>query len=343
MSATDHEIRRRRVLLAVIESFIDTALPVGSRTVSEKARLGLSAATIRNVMAELEQDGFLTHPHTSAGRVPTAKGYRFYVDHLVTSEHLNEMHQQMIEEVFQHSELIEKVMEKTVRILCNITNQVAFVLCPKTESSTLKRIELIPLKAREVLVVLVADTGVIRNAMVQLQDPMEAGELLRISNFLNTELVDLSLSEVYDRLYSRLLDERSSFFYICKQAKEILENSGVMNEEGEIYLEGARTILDKPEFRDYAKMQPLLLLLEEKKNLLEILRRDTTEGIRIYIDDEMGYDNIKGCSLITSGYRIGEKSYGALGVIGPTRLPYARVMSILDYISSKMTEWTETF
>ena len=344
MKLSDYEARRRQVLLVVIESFIETALPIGSKSVSENSRLGLSAATIRNVMAELEEEGYLTHPHTSAGRIPTAKGYRFYVDHLLTSERLNHEDQRSIEETFQHSEMIEKVMERVARLLCDITDQVAVVLCPHMGSSILKQVELIPVKGSEVLVVFITNTGVIKNAMVSLPEGAGKEELLRIAHFLNTELVDMSLSEIHETLYHRLLDERSSFFYICKRAKEIIENSGLIEGEGELYLEGTRTILDKPEFRHHDQIQPILLLLEEKKALLELFKRDAaTEGLHVHIGEETGYESIRGCSIVTSSYKIGEKSYGTLGIIGPTRLNYGRIMSIVSHIASKITEWTETF
>lgn len=341
MDLSDYETRRKRILLAVIESFIENALPVSSKYVSQISRLNLSAATIRNVMAELEQDGYLTHPHTSAGRVPTAKGYRFYVDHLMTSERLNEEDQRNIEEAFRHSEMMEQVMSKVVRLLCDITDQVAMILCPETASSILKRIELIPLKENHVLAVFITKNGEVKNAIVPLGERAEKEELLRIAHFLNTELVGLSLSEVHENLYRRLLDERSSFFYICKRAKEIIENSGFLSPTGELYLEGARTIFDKPEFRNSETMQAVLSLLEEKKELLNLLRRDAaSEGIHVYIDEEVGRDAIRGCTLITSGFRV-DQSYGTVGVIGPTRLNYGRLISIVNYVASKMTEWTK--
>lgn len=344
MQLNEYETRRRQVLLAVIESFVETALPVGSKMISESSRLGLSPATIRNVMAELEETGYLTHPHPSAGRVPTAKGYRFYVDHLITSERLSGEEERSIEEAFQRSGTVEKVMEKVAHLLSQMTHQAAVVLCPQMGSSLLKRIEFIPVKGNEVLVVLMTHTGVIKNALVQLETETAREELLRISHFLNTELIDMSLAEICETLYHRLLDERSSFFYICKRAKEIIEGSGLAEGEGELYLEGTRNILDKPEFREFHKIQPILSLLEEKKELLEILKRDAAhEGLHVYIGEEMGCAGIEGCSLVTSSYRVGERSCGTLGVIGPTRLQYSRMMSIVSRIASKITEWTETF
>ncbi|MBI4436435.1 MAG: heat-inducible transcription repressor HrcA [Candidatus Omnitrophica bacterium] len=343
VNLTDYEIRRNRILLAVIESFIQTALPVGSRVVSEISRLGLSTATIRNIMARLEEEGYITHPHTSAGRIPTPKGYRFYVDHLIATERLTEKEQQWIEEAFQQSAMIEKVMEKTARLLYEITDQVAVVLFPQTELSLLKRIELIPVKEHEVLVVLVTSAGFIKNALVQVEEETGKEELLRISHFMNAELSNLTLSDAYDTLYHRLLDERSSFFYICKRAKEIMEISGLLEGEERLYLEGTHTILEKPEFRSFERIQSILSVLEEKKRLLEILRRDSaSEGVHVHIGEEIGDEGIQGCSLVTSSYRVGE-SQGTLGVMGPTRLNYGRVMSIVRHIASKITEWTETF
>ena len=340
---TEYETRRNKILLAVIESFIQTALPVGSRTVSEISRLGLSTATIRNIMAKLEEEAYITHPHTSAGRIPTAKGYRFYVDHLIAAERLTEKEQHSIEEALQESAMIEKVMEKVARLLYEITDQVAVVLFPETESSLFKQIELIPVKECEILVVLVTSAGIIKNALVQVKGETSKEELLRISHFMNAELTNLTLANAYETLYHRLLDERSSFFYICKRAKEIMEESGLLGEEERLYLDGTHTILEKPEFQSVERIQSILSVLEEKKRLLEILRRDSaSEGLHVYIGEEIGDDNIRGCSLVTSTYRVG-KSQGTLGVMGPTRLNYGRVMSIVRHVASKVTEWAGAF
>jgi len=327
----------------VIESFIQTALPVGSRVVSEISRLGLSTATIRNIMAKLEEEGYITHPHTSAGRIPTVKGYRFYVDHLIATERLTAVEQQGIAEAFQESAMMERVMERVARLLSHMTDQVAVVLFPQRESNILKRIELIPVKEREVLVVLVTSAGIIKNALVQVEEESSKEELLRISHFMNAELANLTLADAYETLYHRLLDERSSFFYICKRAKEIMEQSGLLEEEERFYLEGTHTILEKPEFRSFERLQSILSILEGKKRLLEILRRNSTsEGVHVHIGEEIGDENIQGCTLVTSSYRVG-RSQGTLGVMGPTRLNYGRVMSIVRHVASKVTEWTETF
>ena len=332
-------------MLAVIESFIQTALPVSSEMVSQVTQLGVSPATIRNAMARLEEEGYITHPHTSAGRVPTVKGYRFYVDHLLASECLSPEDKTWIEEALRvHSEMTEKMMEKVVRLLSRLTNQVAVVLLPQWEASFLKRIELILVGEREVLVVLLTNAGIIKSALVPLAEETERGELLRISHFINTELVNMSLRDVCDTLYRRILDERSSFFYVCKRAKEIIDGSGLAEEEEKLYLEGTHTILDKPEFRSFERIQPVLSALEEKRRLVEILRRDaSSEDLHVYIGDETGYESIRGCTLVTAGYRIGKKSGGTLGVIGPTRLDYGRIMPIVRHIASKIMEWTETF
>ncbi|MFH1858193.1 MAG: heat-inducible transcriptional repressor HrcA [Candidatus Omnitrophota bacterium] len=344
MALTDYESRRNQILLSVIETFIEGALPVGSKMISENCRLGISAATIRNVMGDLEKEGYLTHPHTSAGRVPTPKGYRFYVDHLMTSERLSEADKSMIEEAFRTSEMIERVMERIARLLYEITDEVGLVLCPEAASSVLKQLELIPVREKELLAVFITNTGVVKNALVQLEEEAGKEELIRVSHFLNTELTGMTLADVHEVLYRRLLDERSSFFYICRRAKEIIENSGLINGEGDLYLEGTWTIFDKPEFRSYEKAQPVFLLLEDKKELLGLLKRDAaSRGIQVHIDEEPGCKNIKGCSLITSAYRIGGKSCGTLGIIGPTRLNYRRVTAIVQYTAAKLSDWMQLF
>lgn len=341
----EYEARRNEILLTIIRAHILTAQPVGSQAVSKVSRLGVSSATIRNVMAELEEEGYITHPHTSAGRVPTNKGYRFYVDHLLEQERLNEEERRQIETVYQKKEqLVEQIMQKTAQLLSRMTQQVAVCMSPPLMSSSLRRIEMVPLENRQFLLVLISNTGLVKHAVVQLDEEIHRDELVHLCNFLNNELSGMSLDETMTHLYRRLLDERSSFFHICKRAQYILEQSGVMESEEVFFLEGAGTILEKPEFQNSERARPILKILEEKIPLLKILRQDgESEGLHVHIGEEHGLEGMYHCTLITRTYRVGQKSRGTIGVMGPTRLDYSRAISVVESIADKLSEISEAF
>lgn len=345
MSPTDYEARRKETLLTIIRSYIMTAQPVGSQAVSKMSPLGVSSATIRHVMAELEQDGYITHPHTSAGRVPTDKGYRFYVDHLMEEERLNEEERRQIEEAYpSRQRLAEEVMQKTAQLLSRMTQQVAICLSPSLVSSHVRRIEMIPLESRQFVLVLVSAAGLVRNTVIHSDEEINREELVRLCGFLNSELIGMSLGEAMSHLYRRLLDERSPFFHVCKRAQSILEQSGLIESEESFFLEGTGTILDKPEFRDAERVRPVLRILEEKTSLLKILRQDgEAEGLHIHIGEEHGLEAIRDCTLIIRTYRAGQKTLGTVGVMGPTRLDYSRAISIVESIASKLSEISEAF
>ena len=345
MNIKEYENRRNEILLAIIRTYILTAQPVGSQAVSKGSPLGLSSATIRHVMAQLEEEGYITHPHTSAGRIPTNKGYRFFVDHLLEQERLNEEERYEIEATYPKQEqLAEELLHKTAQLLSRLTQQVAVCISPPLASSYLKRIEMIPLESRQCVLVLVSNTGFVKNAVVQLDEEIHRDELVRLCSFLNSELAGMSLGEAMSYLYRRLLDERSSFFHICKRAQHILEQSGVMESEEAFFLEGAGTILEKPEFQSSEQALPVLKILEDKTLLLKILRHDgESEGLHIHIGEEHGLEGMRTCTLITRTYRFGQKSYGTIGVMGPTRLDYSRTISVVDSIASKLSEISEAF
>ena len=345
MNTKEYENRRNEILLTIIRTYIETAQPVGSQAVSKMSHLGVSPATIRNVMAELEEEGYLTHPHTSAGRIPTNKGYRFYVDHFLQEERLTKEEWHQIEAVYQKREkLAEEIMQKTAQLLSRMTQQVAVCVSPSLASSALKRFEMIPLENRRFILVLISNTGLVKNVVVDLEEEIHRDELIRLCNFLNSELSGMSLVETMASLYRRLLDERGSFFHICKRAQYILEQSGIMDAEEVFFLEGTGTILEKPEFQNSERARPVLKILEQKTPLLQLLRQDgESEGLHIHIGEEHGLEEMRYCTLITRTYRAGKASHGTIGVMGPTRLDYSRAISVVESIASKLSEIAEAF
>lgn len=240
MYAQEKDSRRQKVLEIIIHSYISSASPVGSRTISRKYRMGLSPASIRNVMAELEETGLIMQPHTSAGRIPTDNGYRFYIDSLMNRERLTKDEEERIRcELNSKIEEIDDLIQKTTKILSAVTNQLGLVLCPSIKRDLFRRIELVPIDKKRVLVVLITTTGLIKEAIVDLEKTQEPNELRRMVNFLNQELSQMPLNEIKDYILRRLLQEKNSFYHLYKFAQEIFRQSSVLEGHDKLFLDGA--------------------------------------------------------------------------------------------------------
>ena len=340
MQETDLEKRKRRVLEIIIESYTDTVLPVGSLTISRKYRLGLSPATIRNIMAELEEEGFLVQQHTSGGRLPTDKGYRFYVDSLMHTGFITQEDEKRIEKEYKsRNKELEFLIEETSRILSIITNYAGVVLFPRLADGIFRCVDIIPVTRHKVLVVLVTLSGWMNSTLVELEEPMDEGELRRLVRLLNNELGELPLYEIKDYILRRTIEERREpVFYIFKRAIEIFDLNLLVSDDDRLYLEGTSNILEQPEFQDVDRIKVILRALEKKKAILEIMKQDIgKEGINIHIGRETGYKEIEDCSIITASYKMKEAAIGTLGVIGPMRMDYSRTISVVEHISKVLS------
>ena len=339
MPAEDFIIRRDKILELIIDSHIITAVPIASRTISRKSRLGLSPATIRNVMSDLEELGFIMHPHTSAGRVPTEKGYRYYINRLMQAKLLTEEEKKHINKEFRIKvNDIDELLNKTSRVLSSITKQTGLVLFPLLERSVFKHIELLRLDKKRFLVVLVTESGVAEDAIIDVNEDIEDTELLRITNFINSQIGKGSLTKIRRDIMDRLLAERDSFFYILEKAKRIIDIMLDMVEENRIYLDGRIRMAEQPEFEDAKKLKNIFRMLEDESFLMSILLKNLDEdGVRVYIGSELN-DDFKGCSFITSNYCIGDTSCGTLGVIGPSRMEYAKLVSMVSYVGKALSK-----
>jgi len=348
--------RGQIILSAVINEHFITGEPVGSKTIAEKFAnaSGLSSATIRNVMSELEDLGLLEHPHTSAGRVPTDKGYRFYVDNLLGVLSISNDDLRVISDEFgfsesDFSETPDRLMERTSQLLSALSKNVGIVVSPSLANDRLQHIEFVNLSDNRVLVVLVSAPNIVHNKIIRLKATFAKEELERAARYLNTEFGGKSLSEIRTEIL-KLMHEEKSLFDKLLQTAVILCSESIEDEEdrlGEVYVDGASNILTKNDFADLERLRELLSTIGEKSRLMQILnecltRENSAKGnVQITIGSENSASSLRNCTLITAPYRFGSGSaIGTLSVLGPTRIEYARMISIVSYVARILEKMT---
>lgn len=340
-----HEMNKRKknVLQAIVREYIVNASPVGSRTIARRYDLEVSPATIRNEMADLEELGYLMQPHTSAGRIPSDKGYRFYVDNLMPENDLTREEERFISRALKakaKAQNIKTIVSETSRLLSFITDYTSLVLKPDIKKTGLEKIQLFRPDRRHVLVVIITDTGLVEHEMIPISEDITDRELENIGSFLNSRLHGLTLEEIDEDLLGSLEEE------IVAQNEFILDTVDLIcqtlntTDVEHISMDGTPNILEQPEFMDdLDKVKKLLHILEEGRILIDILNRTCqVPGVVISIGSENDYEEIQECSLITACYRIGKRNIGSLGVLGPTRMKYPRVISAVDYIARCLSE-----
>ena len=339
MSVNDSEDRRNRILVAVLEDYIDTGVPVGSEAICRKYRLGVSSATVRNVMVELEEQGLITHPHTSAGRVPTDRGYRYYVNALHDLPFDAAMRHRIDQMLAAHGMDAQHLLDQAARLMAELTHQAAVALYPVLRRNAFKRLEAVPLDGRRLLCVLVTVQGLVRSVIIEVEQPVTAEELHTLLRFLNAELAGMALDEVEDFLQRRILAQADSFFYLLKRALQILHVALEADRQGELRLEGASRVLAQPEFHDVRKTRVLLELLEAKNALVALLQEDLgRDGLMVRIGREIPQAEMADCSLVTSTYKVHGHAVGGLGILGPRRMEYPRVMATVDYVAQRVSQ-----
>jgi heat-inducible transcriptional repressor len=324
--------RNKQILEAIIEDYITTAEPVGSRSVTRRHGLALSPATVRNVMADLEEMGFLTSPHTSAGRVPTDRAYRFYVDSLLAVGTIDKAERERIRKRYSAAGRdVGAVLRETSQLLSSVSHYMGIVLAPRFSSTIFRHMEFVKLGGRRILAILVAQNGTVQNKLVESEEDIPAADLVRMSNYLNELLGGLPVSEVRNRILDEMRSEKVLYDRLLSRAltlsEQTLEDGGA-----QIFIEGQTNILDQPEFADARRMREVFRAFEEKSQLVNILDRClSARGVQIFIGSETHQSHMEGLSVITSTYLTGKNTLGVLGVIGPTRMGYAKVIPIVDY------------
>lgn len=341
--------RGQTVLTAVINEHFVTGEPVGSKTIAEKFAnaSGLSSATIRTVMGDLEEMGLLEQPHTSAGRVPTDKGYRFYVDNLlgvlsISNDDLRRIGNEYGMVADDFTDTPDRLMERTSQLLSVLSNNVGIVVSPSLANDRLQHIEFVNLTEGRILVVLVSTPNIVHNRIIRLNVSFTRDDLERCANYLNAEHAGKSLSEIRAEIL-RLMHEEKALFDKLLQTAVILCSQSIddeIDQPGEVYVEGTSNILTKRDFVDLERLRELLATIGEKSRLIQILNecvaRDAAKpgNVQVVIGSENRQPSLQNCTLISAPYRIGDSSaVGTLSVLGPTRIEYARMISIVSYVA----------
>ena len=324
--------RSRQILEAIIEDYIATAEPVGSSAVARRHAMSFSSATVRNVMANLEEMGLLISPHTSAGRIPTEKAYRFYVDSLVALRQVTrDEKKQIIRRCRQSGGGLSDILKETSRALSSLSNYMGIVVAPSFISDVFRHIEFLRLSAHKVLAILVSTNGTVQNRLVETEDDISQDDLVKMGNYLNELMQGLTISQARERILAEMQNEKVQYDRLMSQALQISQQA-VSMERDEIFVEGQARILDQPEFSNGRRMQEIYRTFEHKGLMLQLLGSCMkAEGVQIYIGSEPPASQSAGVSLITSRFVTGNNTIGLLGVIGPTRMGYSSVIPIVDY------------
>jgi heat-inducible transcriptional repressor len=333
--------RQKIILQALVDDYIRSAEPVGSRTISKRPDMSISPATIRNEMADLEELGYLEQPHTSAGRIPSQKGYRFYVDHLLKPGQLAvEDAISLRKGLLGKLDQMEQVVQQAATILSSLTNYTAIVLGPQTYTSNLRHLQLIPLMERSAVAIIVTDTGHVENRKVTVPESVPMEMLQRFIEMLNHKLVGLPLHKIKQALHTEVASELRRYTEQFDSIMEVIDQMMIKPEEeaeAQVYLGGTTAIMDQPEFRNVEKLKPLLDLFAQKSVLAQALDVPPTEGIVVRIGQENLLKTMHDCSLITASYSIDGRPVGTFGVLGPTRMDYSRVISLVDQLSKQLS------
>ena len=325
--------RSQNILEAIVEDYISSAEPVGSRAISRKHNFNLSPASVRNVMADLEEMGLLCSPHTSAGRIPTGKGFQYYIDTLLEVRDLNRNEKQNLRNSYRFQNMrMEDIMQEVGRVLSGLSQYTGLVMAPKFISTVFRQIEFIRLSQGRLLMIYVSETGLVQNKVIKADPTLTVRDLEKISNYLNGELNGLTIHEVRAKLNKELQNDRVLYDKIKKQALS-LSCAALQDEvEDQLYVSGASLMLGQPEFSTPEQMKRLIQTFESKKILIELLDQgQSAQGVQIFIGSESSHIDLEGCSLITSNFSNQKGAIGTLGVIGPVRMDYSQVVPIVDF------------
>ncbi|MDP4176741.1 MAG: heat-inducible transcriptional repressor HrcA [Bacillota bacterium] len=324
--------RKIKILEAIIDDYINTAEPVGSRTIAKKYDLGISSATIRNEMADLEEMGYLEQLHTSSGRKPSDKGYRLYVDKLMHVTNLSVEEEYIIKNQLLNAALyeVDNIVKKATEILSELTKLTCIVKKPSVRKERIKSIQLINIDTHDVLTVIVTDRNNIKNTVIRLKKAITDDILSRLGQVINKRLDNLTIEEINLEVINSLNNDLRGYEEIYNAIIPVLYESLNTTEISDIYLEGPANILNYPEYNDITKAKEILSLLYNRNSISGLL--DNNETISVRIGEENGIEGAKDCSVIRASYFLNDNALGTIGVIGPTRMPYSKIISIMNKI-----------
>ncbi len=333
--------RKIKILDAVIRNYLETGEPVGSRTISKYTDLNLSSATIRNEMSDLEELGYIVQPHTSAGRIPSDKGYRFYVDHLIREKDREVA--EMKEFVIEKTEKMEEVLQQAAKLLANNTNYTTVVSAPAYHHNKVKFIQLSQVDAHQILAVVVMNSNTVRNQIIPVEDALDNETLLKLNILLNTALNGLSIEEINLAMITNLKEQAGIHKGIVGDIIDALAKSLSEGEDLQIFTSGTTNIFKYPELSGSESATKLLEAFEEKEDLKNLVvdslsgsDEENGTGIQVYIGNEAPIQNMKDCSVVTATYELGEGVKGTIGIVGPKRMDYENVMDNLQMLKKQL-------
>jgi heat-inducible transcriptional repressor len=329
--------RQKKILWAIVDEYILSAEPVGSRTVSKKEGVGFSPATVRNEMADLEEMGFLEQPHASAGRIPSEKGYRFYVDHLLRSPHANEWN---TSEIMEPINGLELEMQEVSAKLSELTNYMTMVVSPKLIEGHLKHLSIVPITNDVAVSVIVSDKGQVEQHQIIIPEMISSSMLEELVNLLNYRVIGLPLSKLRKLAFGQIYDDLHHLLYPTQEIPLMLEQLFMFDHHEEVFLSGTTRMLEQPEFQDVEKVRGLLDLVEANEQILQLLD-PMMSGLQVRIGSEIALHNVQDCSVITASFSLDDDPIGTIGVLGPTRMDYGKVISLVECFARSISKRQE--
>lgn len=329
--------RKEKILHAIIQNYLETGEPVGSRTLSKYLDIKLSPATIRNEMSDLEELGYILQPHTSAGRIPSDKGYRFYVDSLM-NERVQEL-TEMKQELELKADKIEVMLKQMAKLLAVNTNYATVVSAPKYEHKKLKFIQLTKVEENQLLTVIVAEGNVVKNEIIPLTVPVDEQMILKLNLLLNTFLQGLDVTQINIAMIQKLKEQAGDYADLISQIMDCIATAVGGDETPEVFTSGATNMLRYPELGDRQKAAELLGTFEEKDQLSQLISKAEEEGkngIQVYIGEETPMEIMRDCSMVTATYEIEDGVYGKIGIVGPKRMDYEKVVGTLQTLMKQL-------
>ena len=329
--------RKQKILHAIIQNYLETGEPVGSRTISKYADLGLSSATIRNEMSDLEEMGYIIPPHTSAGRSPSDMGYRFYVDQLMKEkeQEVTEMKELMI----QRQDKMELVLKQMAKVLAANTNYATMITSPQYHRTKLKFIQLSVISEDQLLAVVVAEGNVVKNKVIPISHGLDNETILKLNILLNTSLNGLTMEEINLSTIAKLKEQAGIHSEVINSVLDAVAEAIRMDDDLEVYTSGTTNIFKYPELADSTKASALLSAFEDKQqlaSLMEDMKDEDDTGIQVYIGNETPGQTMKDCSVVTTTYELGEGMKGTIGIIGPKRMDYEKVVDNLKTLTNQL-------
>ena len=329
--------RKQKILHAIIQNYLETGEPVGSRTISKYADLGLSSATIRNEMSDLEEMGYIIQPHTSAGRIPSDMGYRFYVDQLMKEkeQEVTEMKELMI----QRQDKMELVLKQMAKVLAANTNYATMITSPQYHRTKLKFIQLSVISEDQLLAVVVAEGNVVKNKVIPISHGLDNETILKLNILLNTSLNGLTMEEINLSTIAKLKEQAGIHSEVINSVLDAVAEAIRMDDDLEVYTSGTTNIFKYPELADSTKASARLSAFEDKQqlaSLMEDMKDEDDTGIQVYIGNETPGQTMKDCSVVTTTYELGEGMKGTIGIIGPKRMDYEKVVDNLKTLTNQL-------